>query len=84
MEQNGTFDMMGNVREWNETLIGSNRGLRGGSYGSAVATLESSYRVNNDPGNEYSTLGFRVASVPEPVSLVLLSLGGLALRRRKK
>ena len=84
-EQNGTFDMMGNVWEWNEALIGSHRGLFGGSYkgGSAPNLLRSSDRYDNNPLNEIDDIGFRVASVPEPCSLVLLSLGGLVLRRRR-
>jgi formylglycine-generating enzyme required for sulfatase activity len=85
-EQNGTYDMMGNVWEWNETFIGGfSRGFRGGSYSSNTSTLRSSYRNGNAPFIEADTIGFRVASVPEPCSLVLLSLGGLALlgRRRK-
>jgi sulfatase modifying factor 1 len=35
IEQNGTFDMMGNVWEWNEVITptsGFSRGVRGGSY----------------------------------------------------
>ena len=85
-EQNGTFDMMGNVWEWNENLAYStNLGFRGGSYtNNYVPTLGSSYWVYSYPGSEYHNVGFRVASVPEPCSLVLLSLGGLYLRKRKK
>lgn len=88
-EQNGTFDMMGNVWEWNETMIdGSGRGVRGGSYSSGyVNQLSSSYRdYYHNLVAENVGIGFRVASVPEPCSLVLLSLGGLALmwKRRAK
>ena len=83
MEQNGTFDMMGNVYEWNETLIGSDRGIRGGSYSySDYDNLRSSYRSYATPSSEYINVGFRVASVPEPATLLLLGFGGLALRLR--
>ena len=82
----GTFDMGGNVWEWNEALIGSNRGIRGGSYKAFIGSpnLRSSMRpVYGDPdGGDYS-MGFRVASVPEPATMVLLGLGGLVLRKRK-
>jgi sulfatase modifying factor 1 len=88
LEQNGTKDMMGNVYEWNETLIdGSDRGIRGGSYydGGLIDSLASSYRVSGIPIIEDANIGFRVASiVPEPCSLTLLFLGGLALRYRKR
>lgn len=85
MEQNGTFDMMGNVWEWNETYIGSGRGIRGDSYGYSLdGALRSSYRRYGTPFTEFLDVGFRVASVPEPCSLVLLGLGGLMLRRRRQ
>ena len=83
----GTFDMGGNVWEWNEALIGSDRGFRGGSYNDSSygGSLSSSYRNSNSPSNEYyDGVGFRVASVPEPCSLVLLGLGGLTLMRRRR
>jgi formylglycine-generating enzyme len=84
-EQNGTFDMMGNVWEWNETLLsGSDRGFRGGSYYEDDYSLRSSSRVSIDPYYEFISFGFRVASVPEPCSLALLLIGGLALRNRKR
>jgi len=41
-EQNGTYDMMGNVAEWTENLYDASRYLtRGGSYFSTALTLSS-------------------------------------------
>jgi formylglycine-generating enzyme required for sulfatase activity len=83
-EQNGTFDMMGNVYEWNEALInGSYRGIRGGSFGDTGSFLASSGRGYGIPFGEDGLLGFRVASVPEPATICLLGLGALSLLRRK-
>ena len=90
MEQNGTFDMMGNVWEWNEALIPSGplplfrRGVRGGAYHYYNTDwLISSSRGAFIPEYDGIWTGFRVASVPEPCSLVLLGLGGLVLRRKR-
>jgi formylglycine-generating enzyme len=83
MEQNGTFDMMGNDWEWNETLIGSERGRRGGSWGSTanLGYLVSSIRESYNPYIE-NVNSFRVASVPEPATLLLFGLGAAMVRRK--
>jgi formylglycine-generating enzyme required for sulfatase activity len=82
----GTNDQAGNVREWNDAVIGSSRGLRDGSWNwQGGYPLPASYRGFIPPTDEYDSIGFRVASVPEPTSLVLTVLaGGVMLARRKR
>ncbi|MFA6186106.1 MAG: formylglycine-generating enzyme family protein [Phycisphaerae bacterium] len=77
----GTFDQGGNAWEWNETLIGSSRGIRGGSYDVSVGTLMSPDRGYNVSYLEAGDLGFRVASVPEPAALLLLIFGVFAVKK---
>jgi len=80
----GTFDQGGNVWEWNEAVIGSSRGLRGGSFGSSGGNLHAAGRGSDLPSNGDGSVGFRVSEVPEPATLSLLALGGLALMRRRR
>jgi formylglycine-generating enzyme required for sulfatase activity len=85
----GTFDQGGNVWEWNDAVIsGSTRGLRGGSWGDDGGFLDSLTRYGDVPTFENYFVGFRVArvaSVPEPTSIVLTMLaGGMMLIRRKR
>jgi len=92
-ELNGTRDMMGNVWEWMESTYSdtsygtsSGRDLRGGAYYSDVGHLaSSSARGQHQPNYEDDYVGFRVASeVPEPTTISLLALGGLAMMRRRR
>jgi formylglycine-generating enzyme len=82
----GTFDQGGNVWEWNEAVtVGSCRGLRGGSFINNDSFLPASYRGHIDPPTyESSDAGFRVSEVPEPATMSLLALGGLAILARRR
>lgn len=81
----GTMAQGGNAWEWEETDFDlmngtglSDRGFRGGSWISNFANLSSSDRGFITPSRVSETVGFRVASVPEPSSL-LLGLFAIAL-----
>ena len=82
----GTYDQGGDVYQWNESIYGSYRGLRGGSFGDfLVSHLQSGENYFYDyPSADFNYLGFRVSQVPEPASLGVLALGftGMLLRRR--
>jgi hypothetical protein len=90
----GTMAQGGNVWEWMESAsdgsnnsASENRELHGGSYSSPSDSLVASDRHFVDaPTSQYSNSGFRVASVPEPSSglLVLLGLSAVLRRRRKR
>jgi hypothetical protein len=82
----GTFDQGGNVWEWNDAVIGASRGWRGASYAMLDGVLlASSYRGVADPVVETPEIGFRLAIVPEPSSMVLAMLAsGVMLTRRRR
>ncbi len=95
----GIMGLGGNVYEWEETAFNlrnssgsSDRGARGGFWVFPNFLLLSSVRMNVNPADGVSGIGFRVASlssaaVPEPASfavLPLLGITGAAYRKRKK
>jgi len=86
----GTFDQSGNVSEWNDLTgtAGLQREQRGGYWFDPSMQL-STFSSNNltNPTNEDSSIGFRLAVVPEPstyaMALAGLACGGWHLRRRR-
>ena len=96
IENNGTYDMGGNVWEWSESAWdstlndpGESRVARGSDWSSGFQTMQSVYRSSFNPGFEVSTIGFRVASVslsvvPEPSSIGMLVIGAMGCVMRRK
>lgn len=82
----GTYDQSGNVWEWNESRVRFNvRGMRGGSSGGTHPDILNAWIGGfSSPERGQGSVGFRVATVPEPSSLCLLVelAGGMLLRRR--
>ena len=93
-ENNGTFDMNGNNREWNESAydgtldnMAEARVIRGGSFKSNTEDdLRSSNRgIIIGPLSEGGNMGFRVAAIPEPSSLAMIGLvSGCAVFVRRR
>ena len=68
--------MAGDVWQWNESLIATSlRGMRGGAYVFSSVNMQSSFRAHDTPLDEGSDIGFRLAMVPEPSSIVLALVG---------
>jgi len=79
----GTFDQGGNIWEWNEaiSISGKGREIRGGSFGDGPTALAVTTQLSDLPSNETATEGFRLASIPEPGTGLLVALGMVVLSR---
>ena len=83
----GTYDQGGNAWEWTDAVTNiSTRVVRGGAWHLNESLLQSSNRdYSFAPEMEYYALGFRLAAVPEPTSILLSMLAsGMMLIRRKR
>jgi len=58
--------------------------LRGGSWANDSDSLRSDNRYDNVPVLEDINVGFRLASIPEPASIMLVAMFGAATLMRRK
>jgi formylglycine-generating enzyme len=80
----GTFDQGGNVWEWNDAILGSSRGMRGGAWNLNEFNLRSSNQLSVDPASESFNMGFRIDMAPEPSVIGFMGLGLLMLAWKRK
>jgi sulfatase modifying factor 1 len=72
----GTFDQNGNVSQWNETEKNpSTRGFRGGSFDLFWSAMSAEIDSSGNPTFASRQIGFRIANVPEPGSVLVLLTG---------
>lgn len=67
IEQNGTYDMMGNVEEWTD-----NSALRGGSFDSKKEYIGTAGRRTASSTTESFLYGFRIAAVSQDSGISLI------------
>jgi formylglycine-generating enzyme len=74
----GTFDQAGNAIEWNggEPTL-TTMFILGGAWTQPLSKISSAALDVGHTTDEFSSLGFRVANVPEPSTLALGALGTL-------
>jgi hypothetical protein len=88
----GTYGQGGNVWEWTESASNGlnnssvdDRAYRAGDWSDTEEKLRASYRHDSVPTVSSDVIGFRVASVPEPTTaLLLLSSAVLFVLRRRR
>ena len=85
----GTFDQGGNLFEWTEwakhMVPRGWRGVRGGTWNYDVAPLHAAFRlISYYPESDHNNVGFRVAIVPEPGTLILVAVGAVLVTRKKR
>ncbi len=83
----GTMGQGGNVWEWNESSVSVYRGVRGGGINGDFNFLLASFRDSRIGTTESYSIGFRVASVPEPGNMLttaMIAVIGLIYGWRKR
>ena len=81
----GTYDMGGDIYQWNEANVYGYRGLRGGMFsGGAPIYLDPSFRSFGNPVGDSYLVGFRVSYVPEPHMVSVLAIGLMLSDRRRR
>lgn len=83
IENNGTFDMDGNISEWTESPkdgvlddLYEIRTIKGGYWFESEVALRSSWRNGLSATEDFGGTGFRVAAIPEPSSITLICMTG--------
>ena len=84
---NWTFDQGGNVWEWTDDLkTGALRRFRGGGWDNGAGLLQSGNHTGSfQGGTSDQAVGFRIVTIPEPGTALLVMTGllGLAYRQRR-
>ena len=80
----GTFDQGGDVFQWTEDNEGSSRGNLGGAFGFGANLMQAGGTGFGNPLATDDHLGFRIAEVPEPSSVVMVIAVGVGLLRRHR